>query len=276
MKTQTRVREGVLYAFLTLIVVALLIPFVWVVGGAFKTQGEFVANPGAWLPNSFGNFQNFVTLFTDKNFGTYLRNSMIVAGVAVVGNLIFASMAGYALAKFSFWGKGIVMAMVLAGMAIPFVALFVPQFLIVVQLHLIDTLAGIVIPIIVTPLSVFVMRQYAYSIPDELLEAARIDGAGEFRIFARVFLPLVGPALATVAILVFLFAWNLFLWPLVVAQSSDTYTAPVGLAVASEARNTTNYGILLAGSVVVLMPILILFLFMQRYFIQGIATTGVK
>ncbi len=276
LKTRARIREGAFYVLLTIVVALMLIPFVWVVSGAFKSQGEFLGNPGAWFPESFGNLENFARLFGEKGFGLYLRNSAIVSAVAVLGNLVFASMAGYALAKFSFRGKRLVFGMVMAGMTIPYVALFVPQFLIVVQLQLVDTLAGIVIPIIVMPLGVFIMRQYAYSIPDELFEAARMDGAGEFRIFVRVFLPLVGPALATVAILVFLFAWNLFLWPLIVAQTKESYTAPVGLAIASQSANTTDYGVLLAGAVVVLLPVLILFLFLQRYFIQGVAATGLK
>lgn len=276
MKTQNRVREAVLYVVLTIVVVVLLIPFVWVFSGAFKSQGEFIANPGAWFPESFGNFENFVRLFDEKGFGPYMRNSAIVSIVAVAANLVFGSMAGYALAKFNFRGKGAVMMMVVAGLAIPLVALFVPQFLIVVQLQLVDTIAAIVIPFLAMPIGVFIMRQYAYSLPDEIFEAARMDGAGELRIFARVFMPLVGPALATVAVLIFLFTWNLFLWPLIVAQTTDTYTAPVGLAIASQASNTTDYGVLLAGAVVVLLPVLILFLFLQRYFIQGVAATGMK
>jgi multiple sugar transport system permease protein len=126
------------------------------------------------------------------------------------------------------------------------------------------------------PLGVFIMRQFALSIPDELLEAARIDGAGELGIFFRIFLPLLGPAIATVSIFTFLASWNFFLWPLVVAQTEDVFTLPVGLAIASQQANTTAYGLLLAGAIVVLLPVLVLFLFLQRYFIQGIAATGLK
>lgn len=257
-------------------VLVMLIPFVWVFSGSFKTQGEFIANPGAWFPESFANFDNYIVLFTEKGFATYLRNSLIVSGVTVTANLLFGSMAGYALAKFDFRGRKAVFVMVIASMTIPYVAIFVPQFLIIVQMRLVDTLIAIILPIIVLPLSVFIMRQFAHSIPDELLEAARVDGAGEFRIFGRIFLPLVKPALATTAIITFLFSWNVFLWPLIVAQSQNTYTLPVGLAIASQASNTTAYGILLAGAVVVMLPVLILFLFLQKYFIQGLASVGLK
>jgi multiple sugar transport system permease protein len=129
----------------------------------------------------------------------------------------------------------------------------------------------------VLPISIFIMRQYAGGIPDELLEAARMDGAGEIRIFSSIFLPLAGPALATVTIISFLASWNNFIWPLIVAQSSDTYTLPVGLAATSQAaQNVTDYGLVLAGAVVVMLPVLGLFLLLQRHFVQGIVGTGLK
>lgn len=276
MKSRAIVRESALYVFLVLTVVVVSLPLVWVIGGAFKTESEFLLNPGAWLPESFTNFENFVTLFGEKAFAPYMVNSFIVAGVAVVANILFGSMAGFALAKYSFPGRQAVFVMAIVAMTIPSVALFVPQFLVIVQLGLVNSLAGIVAPILAMPISVFIMRQYSYSVPDEVLEAARMDGASEGRVFLQVYLPLVGPAIATVAIMTFLYAWNIFLWPLVVAQSSDVYTAPVGLAIASQAPNRTDYGVLLAGALVVLLPVFVLFLFLQRYFIRGAATTGLK
>jgi len=269
-------RASGLYLVLCLVSALMLLPFAWVVFGSFKTQGEFTANPGGWLPESFANLQNFVVLFTEQGFGGFLVNSVIVSGVTVLANVLFCSMAGYALAKLPFRGRGLVMGGVLVAMTVPYVALFVPQFLIIVQLGLVNTLAGIIAPMLVMPIGVFIMRQFALSIPDELLEAARIDGAGEFGIFFRIFLPLLGPAIATVSIFTFLASWNFFLWPLVVAQTEDVFTLPVGLAIASQQANTTAYGLLLAGAIVVLLPVLILFLFLQRYFIQGIATAGLK
>ncbi|KRC52488.1 sugar ABC transporter permease [Leifsonia sp. Root227] len=265
-----------MYLLLVGVVLLMLLPFAWVLFGSFKTQNEFISDPGAWLPETFANFSNYLVLFTEKSFGLYFANSAIVSIVAVLGNVFFSSMAGYALAKIDFSGRRWVFLAVVGSMTIPYVAVFVPQFLVIVQFGLVNTLTGIVVPILVMPLSIFIMRQFAMSVPDELLEAARVDGAGEFRIFFRVFLPLVGPAIATVSILTFLNSWNYFLWPLIVAQSQGTYTLPVGLAVASQASNTTAFGILLAGAVVVLLPVLILFVFLQRYFIQGVATAGLK
>jgi multiple sugar transport system permease protein len=141
---------------------------------------------------------------------------------------------------------------------------------------LVNTLTAMVLPIAVMPIAVFIMRQFADSIPDDLLEAARLDGAGEFRIFFGIFLPLLGPAVATVAIITFLNSWNYFLWPLIVAQNQETYTLPVGLSIASQAANSTDYGLLLAGAVIVLLPVLLLFIFLQKYFVRGIAVTGLK
>ncbi len=276
MKQQAIAREAFLYLFLVVAVILVSLPLVWVVGGAFKTESEFLLDPGAWFPASFANLQNFLTLFVERNFAPYMWNSVIVSSVAVLANIVFGSMAGFALAKYSFRGRQAVFVMAIAAMTIPSVALFVPQFLVIVQLGLVNTLAGIVAPILAMPISVFIMRQYSYSVPDEVLEAARVDGANELRVFVQVYLPLVGPAIATVAIMAFLYSWNIFLWPLVVAQSSDVYTAPVGLAIASQAPNRTDYGVLLAGAIVVLLPVLILFLFLQRYFIRGAATSGLK
>jgi multiple sugar transport system permease protein len=264
------------YAFLVVVSVLMLAPFALVLFGSFKTQGEFTADPGGWLPQSFGNVHNYVVLFTENRFGRYFLNSAIVSAVTVAANVLFSAMAGYALAKVPFRGRGLVFGCVVLAMTVPYVAVFVPQFVIIVQAGLVDTLAGIVLPMLVMPIAVFIMRQFASSVPDELLEAARIDGAGDVGVFFRIVLPLLGPAVATVAIFTFLNSWNYFLWPLVVAQSVDNYTLPVGLAVASAGANTTDYGVLLAGSVTILAPVLVLFLLLQRYFIQGIAATGLK
>ncbi|KJL31483.1 carbohydrate ABC transporter permease [Microbacterium azadirachtae] len=275
MNKTTPIRSTLTYIALAVITILMLLPFVWVFFGSFKTQAEFFSDPGAWFPKSF-QVQNYVGLFTDGGFGGYMLNSIVVSAIVVVCNVLFSSMAGYALAKLRFRGRAVIFPLVIASMIVPYVALFVPQFVIVVQMGLVNTLMAIALPLLVMPLSVFIMRQFAHGVPFELLEAARLDGAGEPRIFFRVFLPLTGPGLATVAILSFLSSWNNFLWPLVVAQSQDVYTAPVGLAVASQASNTIAFGVLLAGAMVVLLPILILFLFLQKYFIQGVAATGLK
>ena len=166
--------------------------------------------------------------------------------------------------------------LVMATLMIPGVVTFVPLFVLVANAGLIDSLPGLFLPFLVTPFGVFLMRQFILGLPKDLLDAGRVDGAGELRIFARIILPLCGPALATLGILTFLGSWNNFLWPLVVAQTEDTYTLPVALALYSKGQNSTNYGLLLAGATVVLLPVLAVFLAFQRRVIEGIATTGIK
>jgi multiple sugar transport system permease protein len=165
---------------------------------------------------------------------------------------------------------------VLGTLMVPGIAIIVPLFVLVTNLGLTNTFPGLFLPYLVTPIGVFLMRQYFLGLPDELISAARVDGAGEFRIFWNVMLPLTGPALATLALLTFLASWNNFLWPLVVAQTEDRYTLPVALALYSVGQNATEYGVLLAGAVVVVLPVIAVFLAVQRYFVQGIAMTGIK
>jgi multiple sugar transport system permease protein len=270
------IARPLLYGALVLCALLTLLPFGWVVSGSLRSLDEIRSDPGAWLPRH-ATLDNFVRLFRTEGFGRFLVNSVVVALMVVVGNIVAASAAGYALAKFDFAGRRIAFGAVMAAMMVPFTAVFVPQFVITVDLGLADTLAGIALPSVAMPLSVFIMRQYAMSIPDELLEAARIDGAGEFRIFSRVFLPLAGPAVATITIMSFLSSWNYFIWPLIVAQSTSGYTLPVGLAAISQAAaHVTDYGLMLAGAIVVMLPVLLLFLFLQRYFVQGVAGTGMR
>jgi multiple sugar transport system permease protein len=273
---ESRWRPFLTYSMLVTLAALTMLPFMWVLSGSLRTSEDFRREPGAWLPAQV-TLENFWRLFAQDQFGLYLMNSVLVAAIIVFGNVIAASTAGYALAKLDLPGKGAAFGAVLLALMMPFSATFVPQFVVTVQLGLIDTLAGIALPTVVLPISIFIMRQYAGGIPEELLEAARMDGAGEIRIFSSIFLPLAGPALATVTIISFLASWNNFIWPLIVAQSSDTYTLPVGLAATSQAaQNVTDYGLVLAGAVVVMLPVLVLFLLLQRHFVQGIVGTGLK
>ena len=159
---------------------------------------------------------------------------------------------------------------------IPGMVTLVPLFVLVSNLGMVNTYFGLILPFLAGPFGVFLMRQFIQGIPDELIDAARVDGAGEFRIFARVVMPLCKPALATLAILTFLGSWNNFLWPLVVSSTEDMYTLPVALALYSVGQNSTQYGLLLAGAMVVVVPILIVFFALQKHFVQGLATTGLK
>lgn len=276
----TRPRSGSrsrwwLYVLLTIAVIAVAAPFIWMILGSFKSTTELRQSPPTWLPEN-GSLDNYTRLFSQLNFGRYFVNSAIVAAVVTAGNLLFCSMLGYALAMLNFRGKRVVFVAVLATLMIPGVVTFVPLFVLVANAGLVDSLPGLILPFLVTPFGVFLMRQFILSLPRDLLDAGRVDGAGELRIFAQIILPLCGPALATLGILTFLGSWNNFLWPLVVAQTEDTYTLPVALALYSKGQNSTEYGLLMAGATVVVVPILLVFLAFQRRFIEGIASTGIK
>ena len=263
------------YALLALGLVFMVAPFLWMVLGSLKPDAEIRRVPPTWLPES-PSTENYTTLFDRLDFPTYFFNSTLVAVVVTLGNLAFASMAGYALAKLHFRGKRLVFGLVLGTLMVPGMATFTPQFVLVSNLNLTNTYPGLILPFLVAPFGIFLMRQFISGLPDELIQAARVDGAGEFRIFFQVVLPLCGPALATLSILTFLASWNNFLWPLVVAQTEDKYTLPVALALYSVGQNRAEYGLLLAGATVVVLPIILMFLALQRYFTQGIATTGIK
>jgi multiple sugar transport system permease protein len=274
-KRRGRAGRTVLYLVLTAALTATLIPFVWMVLGSVKTQPELMRRPPTWWPETTA-WENFQAWFGRLDIGTFFVNSAVVAVFTVLGTLVFCSMVGYALAKLDFPGKRLLFVLVLVTLMVPGVVTFVPLFVVVSKLGMVSTYPALILPFLAGPLGVFLMRQFIQEIPDSLIEAARIDGASELRIFARIVMPLCGPALATLAILTFLGSWNNFLWPLVVAQSEDMYTLPVALSLYSVGQNATNYGVLLAGSVLIITPVLGLFVALQRYFIQGIAVTGIK
>ncbi|GEB46428.1 carbohydrate ABC transporter membrane protein 2 (CUT1 family) [Microbacterium sp. AG157] len=276
-RADKRVTPGRALTFTVLIVglVVWILPFAWMLLGSVKTQREILQRPPTWWPQQF-TWENFGAWFGQLNFGQFFGNSIVVALFTVAGNLVFCSMVGYALAKMDFPGKKALFVVVMVTLMVPGVVTFVPLFVMVSSLGLVDSYAALILPFVTTPLGVFLMRQFMLGIPDPLLEAARIDGAGELRIFARIVMPLCGPPLATLGILTFLASWNNFLWPLVAAQTEAKYTLPVALSLYSTGQSATDYGLLLAGSVLVIAPIILLFVFLQRYFIQGIASTGLK
>src|SRR5450631_180052 len=268
--------KWLLYTVVTLGFIAVITPFVWMVLGSVKPEGELLRVPPTWWPEKV-TFDNYRELFSKGIFPRSFFNSTLIAVVVTTANIAFCSMVGYALAKLSFRGKKLVFGLVMGTLMIPGMVTLVPLFVLVANLGLVDTYPGLMLPFLVTPFGVFLMRQFIIELPDDLLDAGRIDGARELRIFRQIILPLCGPGVATLGILTFLSSWNSFLWPLVVAQTQEHYTLPVALALFSKNQQVTpNYGLLLAGATVVVVPVLIVFLIFQRRFIEGIATTGIK
>jgi multiple sugar transport system permease protein len=250
-------------------------PFVWMLLGSVKTQAELLRIPPTWLPEQV-TLANYDQLFNRLDFPLYFRNSAIVAGAVTVGNVIFCSMVGYALAKLRFHGKHLLFLLVIGTLFVPSAVLVIPLYILLSLMGLINTLQGLILPFLAGSFGVFLMRQFMLGIPDELLEAGRIDGASEWRLFWQVVMPLSTPALATLGILTFLGSWNAFFWPLIAATEEKTFTLPVALATFATGQHQANQGLLMAGSVVIVLPILIVFILLQRYFTESIASVGIK
>ncbi len=268
------IRKSVTYILLTLGLGVVVTPFGWALLSSFKPEQEIRQNPPTFLP-SHPTLSGYRELFHRLDLFTVFANSVLVAVIIVLANMLFCSMVAYALTKLPFRAGGVVFGLIMVQMMVPAIVLMVPQFVVVANLGLVNTIFGIILPYLVMPLGIFLMRQFMAEIPDDLVHAARIDGAGEFRIFFRIVLPLCKPPLATLSLITFLAAWNNFLWPAVVAQTQDKYTLPVALAIFSN-QEATHYGLLLAGAVVVVAPVVVLFLALQRFFVEGIASTGIK
>lgn len=250
-------------------------PFLWMILGSLKPQAEFLVITPTFLPQA-PTTDNYERLFSQLDFPRYFFNSSLIALIVTAGNVLFCPMLGYALAKLQWRGKGLIMALVLATLMVPAGITLIPNFVLMANLGFVNTYPGLILPFLVGPFGVFLTRQFMYSIPDELLEAARIDGANEWRIFWQIVLPITVPVLATLGILTFLGNWNSFLYPLVMAQEPDMYTLPVALATFATGQYQADHGMLMAGSVVLVVPVLIIFILFQRWITEGIATTGLK
>jgi multiple sugar transport system permease protein len=265
----------IMYGLLVVGMILVAGPFLWMVLGSVKTQSELLQLPPTWWPEA-PTLANYERLFERLNFPRFFFNSTVVAVAITAGNLVFCSMIGYALAKLDFAGRNKLFLLVMAVLMVPQGVIIVPLFILMANLGLVDTHAGLILPFAAGAFGVFLMRQFMMGIPDELLEAARVDGATEWYLFWRIVMPLSGPALATLGILTFMSSWNMFTWPLVVSTSENMYTLPVALATFSRGQFSSDYGLLMAGSLVIVLPILIVFMVLQKHFTQGIATTGLK
>lgn len=252
----------------------MVFPFIWMGIASLMTAGEIQMRPPVWLPAQ-PQFSNYSELAQSIPIGRMYFNSLFTAGIIVSGVLLSSSLAGFAFAKYRFPGRETLFYLILATMMIPFFVTLIPVFFIVRQLGWIDTYQGLVAPGLTSAYGIFLMRQFMVTVPDELLDAARIDGASEPMIFWRIVVPLVKPALATLGTFTFIGAWNNFLWPLLALNSRELFTLPLGInSLRSLYADNTN--LLMAGAAVAVLPMLLLFIFLQRYFIQGIALTGLK
>ena len=259
-----------------LVVVSAIVmfPLLWMLSVSVMQQGEASAFPPPLLP-AHATFANYRELFERAGMGRYLANSLAIATALTLLSLAFNLSAGYAFAKLRFAGRERVFQTLLGALLIPAQVAMIPLFLLMKWLHLVNSYGGVIVPGLAGVFGIFLVRQYAQSIPDELLEAARIDGAGEWRIFARIVLPLLKPIVVTLAIFTFLASWNDFMWPLIVLSDQAWQTAPVALAGLSREHVQDNE-LMMAGSVVTVLPVLALFLALQRYYLEGLLLGSVK
>jgi multiple sugar transport system permease protein len=256
------------------IALVMVLPLAWMVATSLQTLNETRHYPPTLIPSS-AQFGNYTEVLQRAPFGRWFLNTLIVTVICVIGNLFFCSLAGYAFARIKFFGRDAVFILVLATLMIPFQVIMIPTFLIVRKLGLIDTLGGLIVPNLAGAFGIFLLRQFFRSLPIELEEAARIDGASRLGVLFKIVLPLSGPVLATVAVITFLWTWNDFLWPLITIYNPDNMTLQVGLTTFQGAHQTNTH-LLMAANVMSVIPVLLLFFVAQRFFIRGIATSGLK
>ena len=261
-------------SLLVLLALFALFPILWMLSVSFMPAGAASAVPPPLLPRE-PTLVNYHELFERAGMGRYLLNSLLVATAITLLSLAFNLAAGYAFAKLRFAGRDRLFRTLLGALVIPAQVAMIPLFLIMKWLGLVNSYGGVIVPALATVFGIFLVRQYARSIPDDLLEAARIDGAGEWRIFATIVLPLLKPIVVTLAIFTFLASWNDFMWPLIVLSDQAWQTAPVAIAGLSREHVQDNE-LMMAGSVVTVVPVLLLFLVLQRYYLQGLLLGSVK
>lgn len=248
-------------------------PFLWMLTTSLKPLREARTYPPTVLPGD-PTWESYVVLFRDLDFGRYLFNTVVVVLVGFVG-LAFMAMAGYGFARYRFAGKKVMFLVVLATLMIPVQVTLVPSYLILNKIGLTGTVVGIAVPTLVSAFGIFLFRQFMETLPDEIFEAARLDGAGEFRIFRSIVLPLSKPILAVQTILTFIAGWNSFLWPLVIAGKQDNYTLSVGLALLNQ-QQSVNPPLQMAGATLMVIPTVLLFVALQRFVVAGFTMSGLK
>ena len=270
-----RANQALLVVVLGLGALAMLVPFIWMLATSLSRGANLAMPRIPRLWPSDPSLFNYEVAVKNLPVLRYYWNSLVVTTSATLGLLLFSSMAGYAFAKGRFLGKSVLFVMLLTTLMIPFEIRMIPMYLLMRDLHLNDTLLALILPFVAGGFGTFLMRQYITSIPNELVDAARVDGANEFTIYWRIILPLCGPVMAALAVLSALWRWNDVLWPLLVLSDKALYTVTLGLAVAS--RSTGTYtGLALAQTSLAVVPIVILYLLLQRYIVRGVMLSGLK
>ena len=275
-RSTKQLRISGVYLILIPASLVMILPFIWMVFGSFKTGREIRQVPPTFFPKEF-TLDNYRTIMSDEDLplSLFYRNSAIIAIANVIQVLFTSSLFGYIFAKFDFPGKQVIFWFIMATMMIPFQVTMIPGYLILARLNLINKLWALIIPAALDAFGIFLFRQFALSIPNELLDAARVDGASEFRIYRSIVLYQLGPALATFGMLTFMFNWNAYLWPLIVLTEQRVRTLPIILYWYSN-QHTQQLHLTMAASVLVILPVLFIFILSQRWIVKGITLTGIK
>ena len=267
--------KGFVYAVLILGALTMAIPYVWMIVTSIKPLNEIQAYPPSFIVHN-PTIQPYKDLFRLIPMGRYLFNSLFVAGCITLFNVFATSLAGYAFAKHKFWGRDKIFMIFIGSLMIPWQVNIIPGFVIVKNLGWLSTYQGLIIPAMAwCAFGIFLNRQFIYSIPDDLIDAAKIDGCNEFMIYRHVILPLIKPVIATLAIFTFLQQWNNFVWPLVIIHNPDMRTLPLALKVLT-GQFGANFAMVMAGALIATLPMLVVYLMFQKYIIKGIAMTGLK
>ncbi len=268
--------ELAIHALLFVGILITCVPIFYMFVSSFKSEAEVFAVPIHWLPHDFQGFANYVAAFQVAPFGRFFMNSLIVSGTRVISVLFFSALAGYGLAKFAFPGNRVCFLLILSTLMVPFQVLLLPLYVLVYKFGWVNTYVGLIAPGLLSAFGVFLLRQFCLTIPDELLDAARIDGANEFRIFLAVVFPLLSAPLATLAILTFMWSWNSLFWPMIVASKPTVMTLTVGMTFFQQPLREPYWTYIMAVSSVATLPVIALFLALQKYFVQGVVLSGVK
>jgi len=269
-----RLNKFIMYLILTLTVIITILPFIWMISASFKDIREIFSYPPTIIPDDF-SFSNYLQLFAEYPFARNIFNSTFIAVTATTGSLFFCTLGGFGFAKFDFKFKNQLFLVLIASMLIPPQSIMIPLFLVFKRIGWVNTFYPLIVPGLANAFGIFFMRQYMTSIPDSLIEAARIDGGSDFYIFLKIIVPIVKPALATLGIIFFMNSWNAFVWPLIILQDIELQTIPVVLT-NLQGVIYTPYNLIMAGSVISIIPLFVVFMFMQQYFISGITAGAVK
>jgi len=273
-KLARRMRSVAVYGGIVFFILFATIPLIWMILTSIKPAQEVMLYPPTIISKQ-ATLGSYVQVWHTVPFGRFILNSLAQTLPVTLATLFFGAMMGYIFSKHKFPGRDLIFMIVLSSLMVPIIIRIIPLYLMVSSWGWIDTYWALIIPELTTGFAVFLLRQFIQTIPDELIEAAKIDGASEFRIFFTIIIPLIVPALAAMTIFRFMYMWNYFLWPLVVIQNMDMRTLPLGLAL-FQGRYTVSYQLLMAASVISILPVFAVFLFFQRHFIRGIALTGIK